>query len=79
MNAPFFHEQAASCSQRLMGPSNDHDRIDLAFRLLYQRGPTSSEVVQAESFISQYPGSVEEKWSGYARVLLAANEFMFLD
>jgi hypothetical protein len=79
MNAPFFHEQAASFSQRLMARSDDLDRVDLAFRILYQRRPTSFERDQAKSFISQYPGSVEEKWTGYARVLLAANEFMFLD
>ncbi len=79
MNAPFFHEQAASLSQRVMKPSDERERVDHAFRILYQRQPTSSEQGQAQSFISQYPGSMQEKWTGYVRVLLAANEFMFLD
>lgn len=79
MNSPFFHEQAAGLSGRLMKLADDRARIELAFRLLYQRQATPQESGQAASFLTQYPGRAEEKWAGYARVLLAANEFLFLD
>lgn len=79
MNSPFFHEQAAGFANRLLKSPDDGARFELAFRLLYQREATSQEAAQAENFTSQYPGSEQEKWAGYARVLLAANEFLFLD
>ncbi|NQV28079.1 MAG: DUF1549 domain-containing protein [Rhodopirellula sp.] len=79
MNAPFFHDQAASFAKRVTQLTDDRGRVGLAFRLLYQRQPTPFESDQAVRFLNQYPGSPEEKWSGYARVLLAANEFLFLD
>ncbi|MFT5326312.1 MAG: hypothetical protein ACI8P0_004187 [Planctomycetaceae bacterium] len=79
MNSPFFHEQAGGLSKRVMKPDSDRERVTQAFQLLYQRRPTATELEQAEAFIEQYPGSSEEKWAGYARVLLAANEFLFVD
>ena len=79
MNSSFFHEQAAGFVNRLLKSPDDGARFELAFRLLYQREATSQEAAQAENFTSQYPGSEQEKWAGYARVLLAANEFLFLD
>jgi hypothetical protein len=79
MNAPLLHTQAAGFARRLTAVSDDKERITTAFRLLYQRQPTSSEYEQGTSFVNEYPGSLEEKWSAYARVLLAANEFLYLD
>jgi hypothetical protein len=79
MNAPFFHEQVAGFARRLPDASADHEGIARAFRLVFQREPTLFEVEQATSFLRQYPGSLEDKWVGYARVLLASNEFLFLD
>jgi hypothetical protein len=79
MNSPFFHEQASGFSKRMTELPDDRVRIDLAYRLLYQRQPATVDINSAETFLSQYPGSAAEKWSGYARVLLAANEFLFVD
>jgi hypothetical protein len=79
MNSPFFHAQADGLSRRVMKIEGDRERATRAFQLLYQRRPTATELEQAEAFIDQYPGSSEEKWAGYARVLLAANEFLFVD
>ncbi len=79
MNAPLLHTQAAGFAKGLMMVSDDKERITTAFRLLYQRQPTNSEHERATNFVNQYPGSSEEKWSAYARVLLASNEFLYLD
>jgi hypothetical protein len=81
MNAPFVHEQAAGFARRLVATDvpNDRARIQLAFRLLYQRQATPAEVEHGAIFIEQYPGSIDEKWSAWSRVLLSANEFLHLD
>ncbi len=81
MNAPFVHEQAAGFASRLLatGVPNHRARVQVAFRLLYQRQPTSAEVEHGAVFLEQYPGSVNEKWAAWSRVLIAANEFLFLD
>ena len=88
LNAPFFHDQAARFSQRVLTAGRnladpeqvtDQQRIERAFRSLYQRQPTVIEYTAAAQFLDQYPGNVQEKWAAYARVLLAANEFLYLD
>jgi hypothetical protein len=79
MNSSFFHQQADGLSNRVMKIDGDRERVTRAFQLLYQRLPSATEIQQAENFIEQYPGPSEEKWAGYARVLLAANEFLFVD
>jgi len=79
MNAPFFHQQAEALAKRLFPSADGRERINGAFQLLFQRVPTETEVTQASSFLEKYPGNAEEKWAAYARVLLASNEFLFVD
>lgn len=79
MNNPFFHTQAGGLSQRVLELNGRRERIDGAFRLVFQRPPTQHERQLAAGFLEKYPGSVEEKWAAYARVLLASNEFLHLD
>ncbi|MDG1894453.1 MAG: PSD1 and planctomycete cytochrome C domain-containing protein [Fuerstiella sp.] len=89
LNSPFFHDQAVGFSQGILtvgqeqADGNHHlrqrHRIEQAFRWLYQRQPTAAEYAAAADFLEQYPGSLQEKWAAYARVLLAANEFLYLD
>ena len=88
LNAPFFHDQATGFSQRILTADldsavseqvKDQQRIERAFRSLYQRLPTGIEFAAAAQFLDQYAGDVQEKWAAYARVLLAANEFLYLD
>ena len=88
LNAPFFHDQAAGFAQRTLTADTksavsaqikDQQRIERAFRSLYQRQPTAIEYAAATQFLDQYAGDVQEKWAAYARVLLAANEFLYLD
>ena len=62
--------------------SQDEDgRIEHAFQLLYQRPPTEADLELARQFLES---ATEEKkgltpWQQYAMVLLAANEFMYVD
>ncbi len=79
MNAPAVHAQAVAVANRVLPYADDRQRVEQAFRLLFQRLPSDAEFAQATAFLSQYPGSVADKWSAYARVLLASNEFIYLD
>ena len=62
--------------------SQDEDgRIEHAFQLLYQRPPSESDLELARGFLQ---AAAAEKgnltpWQQYAMVLLAANEFMYVD
>ena len=79
LNAPFFHEQAERLAKRVVTAPNVNARMARAFSLLYQREPTDDEHARLTKFLATYPGSDEEQWTAYARVLLAANEFLYLD
>ena len=79
MNDPFFHAQAAEVGDALARLADDHARVKFAFHRLFQREPTVAERHQAEKFVATYPGEPAEKWSAYARVLMAGNEFLHVD
>jgi hypothetical protein len=71
MNSPFVEEQAKALASRLEG-ENAH-RIRQAYKLLYGRDPSEREMQLGMDFLRQ------GDWTQYARVLLTANEFLFLD
>ena len=79
LNDPFFHAQAAQCAASWMKLPDDTARITQAFCTFFQREPSAAEREQAVQFVATYPATPEEKWSAYARVLLAGNEFIHLD
>ncbi|MEQ9410742.1 MAG: PSD1 and planctomycete cytochrome C domain-containing protein [Fuerstiella sp.] len=79
MNAPFFHDQADGVARRLLSLPDNAARIRRAFQLLFQRLPTEAEVSEANLFLDSYPENTEAKWAAYARILLASNEFLFID
>lgn len=79
LNDPFFHEQARRIAESLTPIDTDEARIDSLYRRLYQRTPLAAERDQLLSFGRAYPGSPVEQWSAIARVMLASNEFLFVD
>ena len=79
MNAPLLHTQAAGFAKRIMVVVDERERVETAFRLAYQREPTTDEQKHVSAFLTKYPGNEEEKWAAYTRVLLASNEFLYLD
>jgi hypothetical protein len=78
-NDSFFHSQAAAFAAQLINLPNDDERINSMFQKLFQRPPTLMEQETAIGFLDQYPGEANEKWSALARVLMASNEFLYLD
>jgi len=91
MNDPFFHEQSLAFAGRVMSSAGDDvARIGRTFELAYGRSPTSEETQSAVAFLAGYrarstPLGLPESeqalhaWAGYLRVLLASNEFLFVD
>lgn len=89
LNSPFFHEQAAAFATRLCtSAADDSARIDLAFETALSRPPSGEERQAALEFLGRYdqrlgtPGAAAASlpaWSAYARVVLASNEFLFVD
>ena len=87
MNDKFVHEQASKIGARLIGAQNDESQlIDLAFRMLYARPPQPEEVRMATEYLAQMRNQLAAKnldaggaWPSLVRVLLGANEFLFLD
>ena len=53
--------------------------ISRLYRRLFQRDPLPAEVDRARQLLAAYPGETVERWGALARVLLASNEFLYLD
>ena len=80
-------EQAGKLAERVFPKPTDEARIAEAYRLLYGRAPTKQEVDIGLGFLKTTPESAGNTvsgepitaWREYARVLLSANEFEFVD
>jgi hypothetical protein len=73
LNSPFLRTQAQALAHRLKTETTDRARIRLAYRLLYTREPTPREQALGAAYLA---GS---SWDEYAQVLLAGNEFLYVD
>jgi len=87
MNNDFVYAQAGKLAERVYPQPNDTARIAEAYRLLYGRSPTAKELEMGLQFLKttpEKPGNTVNRepvtaWREYARVLLSANEFEFVD
>jgi len=91
MNNAFVTEQAAEFARRLSGSGlGPADRIDLAHQLAYARPSRPEEIDRGAAYIEAYQQELIrsgvtaaeaqlEAWTSYARVLLTANEFVYVD
>ncbi len=79
LNDPFFHAQAAKVVQRVGAEGEAAAGIGRLSRLLFQREPLPGEVERAQKLLAAYPGEPAEGWGALARVLMASNEFLYLD
>jgi hypothetical protein len=91
MNSQFMHDTAASFASRACRDASDpRARIRRMEELAYSRPPTTEETARAEEYLAQFrtlalstglnPTRADaEAWQSYARVILTANEFFYLD
>ena len=88
LNSDFMVRQAKSLVGRLNAEklTEEGSRIELAYRLLFQRSPNESEKTLGLSFLTATlpEGITADKvkltaWEQYAQALLGTNEFVFVD
>jgi hypothetical protein len=91
MNNPFMREQAEGFARRLMAASADRkQRVELAHLLAWSRPATAQEIQKGLDYLSTYEreltrvGTPKERleleaWTSYTRVLISANEFVYID
>ncbi len=91
LNNPFVGEQAESLARRLIAAAPEpRGRIELAALLCWSRRADDAEIERDVEYVRQAqaelaaagvpPDDVErEAWASYARVVLASNEFVYVD
>jgi hypothetical protein len=87
MNSQFVDKQAHALTRHLLDSNDsDADRAKRAYWLLLTREPTPEELEQGLRYIANYPvertNPLDAKttaWQGFCRVLIASNEFHYLD
>ncbi len=75
MNNPFVHENANHLAATLMRESDTRSRIDRAFQLLYGRPATEADHTAARQFLA----GGEADLASWLRVMMAGNEFLYVD
>ncbi len=82
LNGPLLAEQARNLVTRLERefPGQTEAQVDRAYRLLLSRSPTEQERALASEFVGESSGEERlSRWQQYAQVLLATNEFLYID
>ncbi len=91
MNNPFVSEQATALAERLIASSADTiKRIELAGLLCWSRKLNANDIERAASYLNGIRTELDrigtppdraqrDTWASYARVLLASNEFVYVD
>jgi mono/diheme cytochrome c family protein len=88
LNSGFMVRQARALAKRLTADKDETDsgRVSRAYQLLYGRPASASEVEAATGFLAaqdepsgQDQGPALTRWEQLAQVLLAANEFLYVD
>jgi hypothetical protein len=91
LNSPFVHEQAAGFAQALIDQEPDpRARVRLAYLRAYARPATAEESDRSIEFLNGYEKAVSaegvalerraiESWSSLIRMILASNEFIYVE
>jgi hypothetical protein len=91
MNDPFAHAQASAFAERVTRATQGHEvaAVSLAHRLAFGRDATDEETAQAIVYLASFRARLPAEtpaaeraalaWASYARALMGANEFLYLD
>jgi hypothetical protein len=79
LNDPFFHEQAMAISRQIQTLVHDTEKIDAIYLQTLQRKPNTNEAQAILELVKSYQASPEDAWAAVARMLMASNEFHFVD
>lgn len=79
LNGPFIQWQAEALAANLIKTASDtKERVNIAYKKLFQRTARESELDLARSFLDQRK-DLAGAWAEYAYALLASNEFLFIE
>jgi hypothetical protein len=90
-NSDVVDQQARGLAKSLLAAESDRrERIQLAYRRIFLRPPRKRELHRTSEFLENYHHVLAEEsvpadqrpllaWTSYARTLLTANEFLFVD
>jgi hypothetical protein len=82
LNGPLLNGQARSLAERVRKECGDNAEasIERAYWLLYSRGPSDREKQLGLAFLDKDPKAGRaSRWVQYAHVLLASNEFLYVE
>jgi len=88
LNDPFFHAQAEALARRVLPAPTEEARVRQLYEWALQRDATAAEVAAALAFAAvaepTEPAQPEPErplavWSALARIVLAGNEFLYVD
>ncbi len=82
MNSSFTTRVAGAWARRLLElpETGDEGRIRRAWLDAFGQSPSPGEVEEAAGYLRNFPGTAttEQKWRSYCRLLLASNQFIYL-
>jgi hypothetical protein len=92
MNSPFVTEQAKTFAASLLKDEaqSDAERLRVAYERTYSRPPSAGEIARSTNFLTRYEAGLaaqepdvkarrQKAWSALCQVLLAANEFVYVN
>ena len=82
LNSEFMVGQAKAFAARVgKAAATDADRVTAAYRLAYGRDPSDAEQALGTAFLAGTADKADQltRWQQYAQVLLASNEFLYID
>ena len=87
MNSRFVADRAQNLARALLSKEklSDAGRLGKAYLRILNRGPKPEEIESGlsyiENFQKEYPDSIHilDGWQSFCRILMASNEFMYLD
>ncbi len=90
LNDPLAHTSAEKFGERVRLPADEKSRLTVAYEGAFNREPSDNELAECHAFLQAYrdqlaalksPSAQIERqcWTALARVLLSANEFIFVD
>ena len=80
MNSRFVAERSRGFAKRLLDDASlsDGQRIERAYLMALARRPDAGEIDQALSYIGGLEKR-EQAWQSFCHILLATNEFLYLN
>jgi len=79
LNDEFFHASANLTASNFLANHAKSAPVTELYRFIFQREPTMAEIGVANRLFQTYDGTELAKWQALCRILLASNEFIYVD